>query len=413
MTASLSRLRAEERLLLALARLDHRAEPRPEQLADGQIDWHRFWALAHRHEVVPLCWRWVRADASRRALMPAEVADRAERVYFATGIRTQDRTIEALRILDGLAEASVDAMLVKGIALVHTVYRGESVRTFDDLDVLIRARDIQASRHALARLGYRTRQVPLFEEVVHRFHDLQYFRPLAGRDLCVELHWDLWDANLHRSDVEGLWARSRAVAIAGRPTTLLSDEDTLIHLAVHRTRAPLRLRFVCDIAELVRARDTSLDWEAITDRAGRIRARTALHVALSLAGDLLDAPVPADVLRRTAPGRIRQALLERTCGATAMFRPAHDGDLRQQPHLVLRALELDEPVRIAAAGGRAAVRKAEKWRYRSARRGRGNVKVRRAAGEASAAAPASGNENDSDHESRSASHDPGPVRSHE
>lgn len=360
----LDRLGPEERLLCRIARLDrddHDGHVR--QLLDGPIDWERFWSLANLHEVLPLSWAWLRADAERRDRVPVGVAERAERVYFATQIRTTQRTEEADRVLGGLAAAGIEAMVVKGLALVHTVYGTDGLRTFDDLDILVRRRDLVTSRAVLGDLGYRTRAVPRFEEVDHRFHDLQYFRPLSGRLECLELHWDLWDARQFRSDIDGFWQRARPATIAGASRLVLSDADTLLHLAIHRTRAPLRLRFVCDVAELVRARGTTIDWDDLVARAESVGARTALHMILALAAQLLDAPVPGDVLRSTSPGRVKRALLERTCGATALFRPTSGAELTQQPHLVLRVLEQDGAFTIARAGARAALRKRSKWRY--------------------------------------------------
>lgn len=362
--ARLERLAPEERLLCRVARLDREDhDGRVRRMLEGPIDWDRFWSLAHLHEVLPLSWAFLRADADRRAKVPIAVAERAERVYFATQIRTNQRTEEVGRVLSGMEAAGIEAMVVKGLALVNTVYGTDGLRTFDDLDILVRRRDLDPSRAALEALGYRTRAVPLFEEVDHRFHDLQYFRPLSGRLECLELHWDLWDPRQFRSDIEGFWQRARPATIAGANRLVLSDADTLLHLAIHRTRAPLRLRFICDVAELIRARGQTIDWDALVSRAESVGARTAVHMVLDLAAQLLDADVPAETLRATSPGRVKRAMLERTCGATAMFQRVSDDDVRQQPHLVLRVLEQDGALTIARAGARAAVRKRSKWRY--------------------------------------------------
>jgi Uncharacterised nucleotidyltransferase len=360
----IERLPPEERLLCLAARLDREDhDGRARRLLDGPIDWDRFWSLAQLHEVLPLSWAYLRADADRRASVPIDVAERAERVYFATQIRTSERTAEVGRVLSGMEAAGIEAMVVKGVALVSTVYGSDGLRTFDDLDILVRRRDLDPSRAVLDALGYRTRAVPRFEEVDHRFHDLQYFRPLSGRLQCLELHWDLWDPRQFRSAIDGFWQRARPATIAGADRAVLSDADTLLHLAIHRTRSPLRLRFVCDVAELIRARGATIDWDGLVSRAESVGARTAVHMILDLAAQLLDADVPAEPLRATAPGRLKRAMLERTCGATAMFKPVADDDVRQQPHLVLRVLEQDGALTIARAGARAAVRKRSKWRY--------------------------------------------------
>jgi len=361
---ALEDLPAEERLLCLLARLDApEALGLPPTILDGPIDWDRLWTLAHRHEVVPLVWSRLRATPERRSRVPDVFATRAERRYLATMIRNAARVEELGRVLRAFADASIDVMPVKGPMIAETVYRDVALRVFDDLDILVPPGRADAARDALLGLGYRTRATPRFEEVDHRFHDLQYFRQVAGGELCLELHWDLWSPARFGSDVSGLWARSRTASVAGVAARVLGDEDVVLHLAIHRTSAPLRLRMVCDVAELVRDRGDDLDWDILVSRGELLGARTALHVVLALAANLLGAPVPSGVLGRTRPGAVKRWILDRTCGIPALFRRVADDDLKQQPHLVYRIAEQDGVARIVRSAFAALVRKPAKWRY--------------------------------------------------
>jgi putative nucleotidyltransferase-like protein len=363
-TSALAGLPVEERLLCILARLDATESPEwAPTVLDGPIDWDRLWTMAHRHEVVPLLWWSLRARPELRSRVPTGFALRAERRYLATMIRNAARVDELGRVLRGFADASIDVMPVKGPMVGESVYRNVTLRVFDDLDILVPPGQISAAREALRGLGYRTRATPRFEEVDHQFHDLQYFREVGGGEQCLELHWDLWPPARFPSDLPGLWARARPSFVAGVAVRVLSDEDILLHLAIHRTSAPLRLRMVCDVAELVRDRGDRLDWEVLVSRAACLGATTALHMILDLAADLLGAPVPADVIARTRPGLAKRWILDRTCGARALFRPVADDDLKQQPRLVYRIAELDGFARIARSAFIAVVRKPAKWRY--------------------------------------------------
>ena len=341
------RLCREEALLCRTARIPGPSVVQPPiELADG-LDWDAFWNLALRHEVQPLAWASLRSSPEWLARVPATLAEAAERRYFASAVRNAGRRAELRSVLDVLGSAGIPVIPVKGVVLDEGVYGPDVPRTFDDLDVLVHRSDLSGARAELGQLGYHGRAVPRFEEVDHRFHDVQLFRPTNGTHQCLEVHWDLWPASRFGSIVDDLWRRARPGQVAGTDALLLSDEDTLLHLAIHRTSAALRLRFVCDVAELVRRRGDALDWEAIEHRAAAIEARVALHVMLALARGLLDAPVPDGILRRTQPGRVREAILERTCGTSALFRRVPRDDHRQQPRLAYRLLELDRPVRVA------------------------------------------------------------------
>jgi hypothetical protein len=371
----LSRMTPEEALLCRTARLEIPAadgletpaadglEPGLSQLLEKGLDWRTFWNLAHRHEVQPMVWAFLRSRPGCRSAVPADLQQVAERRYFATAVRNRNRSIELGKVLTILERAEVDVLPVKGVALDELVYGSAAPRTFDDLDVLVRRADLERARAALAELGYRGRPVPRFEEVDHRFHDVQLFRAIGGSQQCLEVHWDLWPSSRFDSIVDDLWQRARRERVAGVETRVLSDEDTLLHLAVHRTSSALRLRFVCDVAELVRRRQGTIDWDALEQRATSIQARVALHMVLSLARELLGAPVPAEILAGTRPGPWRRRILDRTCGTRALFRTVARDDHTQQPRLAYRILEQDRPIRVARSLVAGVVRKRAKYVY--------------------------------------------------
>ena len=311
----------------------------------GGIDWERLWALAHLHEVAPLLAQTLPLAAGD--LVPAEWLARARRRRHVT-LATNARLGEALiAILGGLASAGVPAMPVKGLVVADLLYGSLAARPCADVDILVQPADLPVARSVLRELGFVQRVAPGYKALVHQFHDPAWGRGAGPAHVRVELHWALWANSERRLGMAGLWERSVAASLLGEAIRTLSPEDMLLHLAIHRTRSALRLRWVVDIAELVRRDGAGLDWVSYLERARIAGARTASWVVLTLARDLLDAPVPASILGQLAVGWQKRAILEQTCGRRALFRPAARGDLTQQPHLVLRAFEEDGPGRIA------------------------------------------------------------------
>jgi hypothetical protein len=232
-----------------------------------------------------------------------------------------------------------------------------------DLDVLVRPQDLPAARAALRSLGFTHRQQQLFAESHHPYHDPQYFRQTNRSQVCLELHWALWAARFFQIGPEALWERAISTRLHGAQVRILSPEDTLLHLAIHRSRSALRLRFVCDVAELLRSHSSTLDWDALLARAHRAGARTTMFFTLTLAKDLLAAPLPVEILPRLGVSPIKRRLLEHTCGVTALFRPAAADDTSQQPSLLLRILEQDGIGHIVSALGYSAIRTGQKYLY--------------------------------------------------
>ena len=78
--------------------------------------------------------------------------------------------------------------------------------------------------------------------------------------------------------------------------TKYETEDLLIVLCVHGSKhAWEQLKWVCDVAELLRAYDR-LDWDQIFSSASMWRCRRLLIMGVSLAHRLFDVPLPSAVL---------------------------------------------------------------------------------------------------------------------
>jgi hypothetical protein len=322
-------------------------------LAEG-IDLERLWSLADLHEVAPLVGRSVGSVGAE--LVPAAWRDRALRKRHVT-LRANGHLAAALGdVLDAFEAAGVEAIPVKGLVIAETLYGDIAARPCADLDVLVPPGRLDAAREALRAIGFGQRAKPGYKALVHPFHDPAWARGTGVDQVRLELHWALWADSERRLGTAGLWDRAVATTVAGHSVRTLSIEDTLLHLAIHRTRSALRLRWVVDVAELLRRHGATLDWGAFLDRANRAGARTASWVVLSLARDLLDAPLPDDVARRLDVRWPKRSILERTCGASALFRPVAEGDIAQQPHLPLRAFEEDGPRRIGGLLWRSTLR---------------------------------------------------------
>jgi hypothetical protein len=363
-------MNTEQHILCLAARttLEPIAERQLIDLLRGPIDWERLWAQGHLHEVLPLLTATLRRLATQ-APIPTPWMEQAQRRYYATMLRNTALADELLRVLAAFQQAGVAALPVKGLVLAETLYGSLALRPLGDLDVLVRPTDLPRARAALSELGFAQAAEPGFENAYHPFHDPPYYRRAVGGPICLELHWGLWASHFFQLEPDALWQRAVPAQIHGATLSILSPEDTLLHLAIHRSRSALRLRFVCDVAELLGRHRATLDWEYLLLQAQAAGARTTMFYTLALAADLLEAPLPNGVLARLRISRLKRRLLDHTCGTAALFRPAAPDDLSQQPHLILRVFEQDGAGHILRALGASLVRTIRKYvySYRSAR----------------------------------------------
>jgi Uncharacterised nucleotidyltransferase len=364
-------MNTEQHILCLAARttLEPIVERQLVELLHGPLNWERLWAQGHLHEVLPLLTATLRRLAAQ-APIPAPWLAQAQRRYYATMLRNTALADELLRVLAAFRQADIAALPVKGVVLAETLYGSLALRPLGDLDVLVQPADLPRARAALGELGFAQADQPGYENAYHPYHDPPYYRRATGSPICLELHWGLWARHFFQLETDALWQRVVPAQIHGTTLSILSPEDTLLHLAIHRSRSALRLRFVCDIAELLRHHRATLDWEYLLAQTQAAGARTTMFYTLALAVDLLEAPVPDGLLARLNINRLKRRLLDHTCGTAALFRPVEPDDLSQQPHLILRIFEQDGAGHILQAFGASLARTARKniYNYRRTRR---------------------------------------------
>ena len=245
-------------------------------------------ALAERHRVVPLL--AVGASAApheplrRRMLALAQLTVRLER--------------ELAEIAACLSAARVEFLVLKGPAMARQAYPVPEWRAYDDLDLWVASRDLDAALAALAAAGYR-RMPPLDARTAACARRAGIEAALAHpeRGRLIELsHGDRALAPTARAAKE---VRSCAVEfeVAGARVRVPAPRHALLlacaHGAHHRWD---RLGWVADVAGLW-MRLSSADRENARTMASRWRVETILGLGLRLAaehfGVQLDGPAVA------------------------------------------------------------------------------------------------------------------------
>jgi Uncharacterised nucleotidyltransferase len=295
------------------------------------LDWDFLFARAAENSVVPLLGRQLSA-VSPSVVPPAQLA-RLKELVRANAIRSLVLTAELIRVLDAFAAARIEAIPYKGPVLAAQAYGEISLREFEDLDLVLRQRDIAGANDALIRLGYRPQYPPIF--LPHAPSSLipgEYDYRDEARLLTVELHSELTLRHFPvRPALDDLARRLIPVSLSGHAVRTFSPEDTLVFLCVHGSKDFWeRLLWIADVAEFVQSHP-QLDWEGVYRLADAVRARRMLHLGLALADRLLEAPLPAFILSRvradrvaiSAASQLERPMLSRrwpTLGARTSFR---------------------------------------------------------------------------------------------
>jgi hypothetical protein len=211
----------EESLLLRCLRSLVKDDPLIE--LPENVNWETAYNLAAKHNLVPFLERAL-PDESVPEKISALIVKESRRRKMRAAVMIQDfKTIH-----HHLVENGIRVMPIKGMALAHTIYPVVSLRYFDDIDLLVPARDAAKAEETLQKNGF----------IVHPRApkpDWHHLPPYIHHkhNTMIEIHTDLVRRARPGWDIEAIWHRAIRGEIDGQETWLMANEDALIHTALH------------------------------------------------------------------------------------------------------------------------------------------------------------------------------------
>jgi putative nucleotidyltransferase-like protein len=184
--------------------------------------------------------------------------------------------------------------VVKGPVLSARAYGDPGMRRYEDLDLLVRHKDISRFTELLTAEGYEPR-VPIGEIRAGKVPG-EYLFKWPGTVRRIELHTEETLRYFPRTlPVDKLFGRRVYESIDGHSVPALSVEDELVMVCVHNAKHFWeRLMWTADAAAL-KERQEKLDWGRALSTARELGAERMLVLGLLLAEQVLRVKVPEEM----------------------------------------------------------------------------------------------------------------------
>jgi hypothetical protein len=220
-------------------------------------------------------------------------------------------------LLNQPAAKQIPIVILKGMALVETLYPNPGLRRMGDIDLLVRHEQFPQVADCLLTLGWQPQQkddshlLPtILQGDVPAQDQIGEWSFVSEAGDILDLHWHLVPAIWLRPDFDftmsEIWEESVPLDKAEWPgARTLSPEHTLAYLCLHLGQHGLQfLHSLLDIDLFVRIITTQPTWHwdsfaALTDRW---RIRSLVYHGLYFSQALYGTPLPAGVLFRFDPG---------------------------------------------------------------------------------------------------------------
>lgn len=281
----------------ALPHLDEAATGRVREILRGPLSWSDVMATALDHHIESFVYENL-ALAGGGLVPEAWLTNLRESARKAGGMAVLFFS-ELLRIQEIFDSQDVPLIPYKGPVLGWLAYKSLTQRRFVDLDFFTPQNDIPRATELLSSAGFASKN-DRPEELQGRagYVPGQYAFFREATRTQVELHTErtlrYFPVPL---DFEKMSRRMITVELCGQRIRTFSIEDTLIMLCVHGAKHFWeRLSWVLDVAELIAVQP--IDWDHTLRIAAKLRSTRLLLLGVSLAHELLGAPIPDTVLQQ-------------------------------------------------------------------------------------------------------------------
>lgn len=286
----------------------------------ANLDWSLALELAEGHGVLGVVSKRLKELGDLG--MPPAAREKFQEVMRRQQLFSLSMIAELFRIMDAYRSAGIETILVKGPVVSLLAYGDPAVRSYVDLDLLVRDSAILPACRILTALGFEA-DVPEAAILAGKIPGEYLFRR-AGAQQIVELHTEKTFRYYPRPmRIEDLFTRQRRVALEGREVPALCLEDELVLNCIHGAKHFWeRLMWPADIAAIV-AGHPEIAWERVSEAASEVGAERMVHVGLRLAESLMGVPVPAEMATITKADDVARDLVRQVEGwlPTAGYEP--------------------------------------------------------------------------------------------
>ena len=235
--------------------------------------------------------------------MPLKLRESLKQEYiynWGRNVRILEELAALLPVLDN------PVIVLKGAALLASVYENVGLRSLGDVDILVKPEDVSKIDKVLTQSGYRSDHKMRSYPVSNYLNSLVYGK--NGSPLLLHLHWHLVNNALpnymyaEKIDMDKLWEDAIPLKVRQADVLCLAPHHQLLHLSEHAMKHSYNtLIHVWDIHQVINHGKEKLDWERVCRESGEFQLRSPLFYSLWLSKEYFGTCVPQEILESLRP----------------------------------------------------------------------------------------------------------------
>jgi hypothetical protein len=213
-----------------------------QETESGALNWNLVMALASRNRTVSFLNTAIKTLGVADRL-PKPLVEYLRQEYLRNYQRNLAFEGEVKQLLDSFRAADLPLIVLRGVMMSERVFGNPALRTSNDIDILIRRRDLPRIKETVRELGFVQDPRSLDDAYYERHHlHLPYLK--QERLVLLEIHWS-YDHKYtpFNIDTEATFDGARTFDYQGQEALELGPEDLLVMLCLHAFKHSCSIKY--------------------------------------------------------------------------------------------------------------------------------------------------------------------------
>jgi hypothetical protein len=257
-----------------------------------KINWEKWLTLTIEHGVFTQVYQRIRE--SRSNILPEKIHGTLKDIYYKNITRNIKLCAELKDFQTNLDSAGISSLFFKGPVLSFQAYNDYALRSFQDIDILIRSGDFNEFYNKIEK--------ERFTIIFKMGKWIRIFWSWFGREYTFgkgtqifDLHFRIQRGPKFRGAEKRLFKNYSEIKIEDKMITGLSPEMSIISICINVTKDGwTRLVYITDLVNLVK-NQPEINWETVIRCAKKMKVYSILLITLSLSEKFLGMQIPGEI----------------------------------------------------------------------------------------------------------------------
>ena len=214
---------------------------------------------------------------------------------------------ENTRILEELREAEIETLVFKGAPLAILHYKNIGLRPMNDIDVMVRKKDVEKSLEFFKNKGWTPQLTPVKDHL--KYHNGVGFADNDGNEF--DIHWHPLIESIWEENHNDFWEHSVPLTINNFDTKAFCAADLLLHTIIHgiRWNPEPPVRWIPDCYYLINHSGDEIEWERFFYLTKKYNLALKLQKSLIYLKEVFETKIPDSEMNKL--GKIKISKIDR------------------------------------------------------------------------------------------------------